>query len=109
MLFSYVEIHLFLATFKRKVLRQRLEKKKKKKKKSLHHIYITSLPTTLIKISKFNFQTCLSRFLVETQNWVKKLKRHDVCEENKKEDDGEKERKKQEEEKEEDEGIGLKT
>jgi hypothetical protein len=66
----------------------------KKKKKSLHHIYITSLPTTLIKISKFNFQTCLSRFLVETQTWVKKLKRHDVREENKKEDDGEKERKK---------------
>jgi hypothetical protein len=80
-----------------------------KKKKSLHHIYITSLPTTLIKISKFNFQTCLSRFLVETQTWVKKLKRHDVREENKKEDDGEKERKKREEEEEEEEGIGLKT
>jgi hypothetical protein len=51
----------FLATFKREVQRQR-------KKKS----YIASLPITLIKILKFNFQTCLPHLLVETQTWVKK-------------------------------------
>jgi hypothetical protein len=86
----------FLATFKREVQRPRWRKKKKKKPP-----YITFLPTTLIKIYKFNFQTCLPRLLVETQTWVKK--HDDVHEEKKKrrEDDREKERKKRQEEEEE--------
>jgi hypothetical protein len=54
------------------------------------------LPTTLIKILKFNFKTWFPRFLVETQTWVKKRQ----------EDDGEKERKKRQEEEEEEEGRG---
>jgi hypothetical protein len=100
MLFSYVEIPLFLGNFQEESTEIETEKKKKKKKKKKKPPYITSLPTTLIKIYKFNFQTCLPRFLVETQTWMKKRQ----------EDDGEKDRKKQEvEEKEEEEGIGLKN